>query len=209
MMSIGDILVGLSARRPLFHSEADFQHALAWELHSQSPDSALRLEYPIEGQTGRIYVDIWASSASLELAIELKYKTRRLVVTQEQKSFALKDQSAQDQGRYDFLKDVQRLEQITATHRSLRGCAVLLTNDSAYWRTPRNSDTVDAAFRTHEGRIATGRLSWGARASSGTKRTREDPIVLNGTYRLSWRDYSEPSRGSYGKFRYLAVEVRG
>ena len=29
-MNIKQILLGLSTNRPLFHSEADFQHELAW-----------------------------------------------------------------------------------------------------------------------------------------------------------------------------------
>jgi hypothetical protein len=33
------------APRPLFHSEADFQHALAWRLQEQHRQISIRLEY--------------------------------------------------------------------------------------------------------------------------------------------------------------------
>jgi hypothetical protein len=34
----------LAQRRPIFHSEADLQLALAWELQTSYPDAAVRLE---------------------------------------------------------------------------------------------------------------------------------------------------------------------
>ncbi len=54
------LLRKLAAKRPLFHSEADFQHALAWELHEDDPELAIRLEYPVRTQDTTIHVDIWA-----------------------------------------------------------------------------------------------------------------------------------------------------
>ena len=38
-----DILTDLAEKRSIFHSEADFQHALAWEMHRREYD--IRLEY--------------------------------------------------------------------------------------------------------------------------------------------------------------------
>ena len=37
-------MAALARVRPLFHSEADFQHAFAWQLHSAHPDARIRLE---------------------------------------------------------------------------------------------------------------------------------------------------------------------
>ena len=33
MFDISDLLTGLAESRKVFHSEADFQHALAWQIH--------------------------------------------------------------------------------------------------------------------------------------------------------------------------------
>lgn len=207
MVSLRNALASLSRKRPVFHSEADFQHALAWEVHERSPTYAIRLEYPIESQDGRIHVDIYAFAGDLAFAIELKYKTGGLAIAQKRESFVLKNQAAQDLGRYDFLRDLWRLEQVVASSTGGAGFAVFLTNDSAYWKLPRSRNTVDSPFRIHEGRIVSGHLSWERRASAGTTRGREAPIVLAGTYALSWADYSQPSRDTYGRFRYLLVEV--
>lgn len=207
MIDIGRLLRALAATRPVFQSEADFQHALAWEMHLQHPTCSIRLEFKPPQLDKRAYLDIWAVDKGKILAIELKYKTRLLDVRIGQESFHLLDQSAQDLARYDFLKDICRLERIVFSTTSSMGYAVFLTNDSAYWKPPRNSGTVDADFRIHQGRVLAGSLHWGSGASRGTMRGREDTISIKGVYSLNWQDYSKPSKASYGKFRYLLVEV--
>jgi hypothetical protein len=178
MIDLPALLADLAQTRPVFHSEADFQHAFAWRLHEQHPDFAVRLEYrpPIAG--ARLYVDVWATTGSAVLALELKYKTRRLQVTVNGEPFDLMDQSAQDHGRYDTIKDLCRLERIAGarTAGTFTGYGVLLTNDSAYWTAPRSNEAVDSHFRVHEGRTICGDLTWGAATGAGTMRTREGAL---------------------------------
>jgi hypothetical protein len=59
MINVHQIMKTLAVERPVFHSEADFQHALAWELHRQMPEWAMRLEYRPRKILGRRAVDIW------------------------------------------------------------------------------------------------------------------------------------------------------
>ena len=199
------IIDRLSSLRPIFNMEADFQFALGWEIQKKFPDWTVRFEHKPTNLKDRIFVDLWIKGDQTS-AIELKYKTRKLDVNVKGESFNLLDQSAQDIGRYDFLKDVERLENIVSTHDNVKGYAVILTNDSAYWKSP-TTETVDAEFRMHEGRILNGELAWGTEAGAGTMRKREKPIKLTGTYKLSWKDYSQVSSTSYGKFRYLFLEI--
>lgn len=208
MFDIDGLLTGLAANRKVFHSEADFQHALAWCIHESMPESQVRLEVDVmQVEGGRMFQDIWLPVEGI--AIELKYKTRGLGVEQDGEPFALRDQSAQDQGRYDFLWDVQRLEELLRSkpEQCKAGYAVLLTNDSSYWNVPPQRDTVDADFRLHEGRDISGTLTWADRASPGTMSGRKSPIQLQGPYRLRWQDYSSFPGKSYGRFRYLAASV--
>lgn len=207
MIDIGQVISTLAKKRPIFHSEADFQHAFAWEVHQELPTASVRLELPIQVKNRSLHIDVWVADQDAILPIELKYKTRGLSVQVGDEQFRLKDQSAQDLGRYDFMKDIQRLEQVAATHRNVTGYAILLTNDSAYWVKPANHSTVDANFRIHDGRIVEGVLGWGANASDGTKKNREQPIGLQGRYRLQWIDYSHQSSARYGEFRLLVVKV--
>lgn len=203
---IAKTLAELSKIRKVFHSEADFQHAFAWELQKLSPDLLIRLEYKPPLIEARIYLDIWASGKDASYAIELKYKTRGLRVEGDE-SFHLLNQSAQDVGRYDFLKDIERLEQVVAARSNTTGYAILLTNDPAYWNPSKNTATVDASFRIHQGQTIKGELGWGHGASKGTMKSRENAVVLRGTYVMDWRDYSAIDDSTYGKFKYLLIKV--
>ena len=207
MIDMDGLMESLADSRKVFHSEADFQHALAWHIHQAMPESQVRLEVDVmQVEHQRRFLDIWLPLEGI--AIELKYKTRGLELEQDDEPFVLRNQSAQDQGRYDFLLDIQRLELMRSSLEQCKaGYAVLLTNDSSYWKVPTQRDTVDADFRVHEGRAVLGALAWAARASSGTVGGRESPIQVRGSYRLRWREYSNFPGKSYGSFRYLAVSV--
>ncbi len=121
------LLEDFSRHRPVFHSEADFQLALAWHIHEKFPDSQVRLEYkPFRDEN--IYLDIWLQVPGV--AIELKYTTQKLKTERDGEVFSLRSQSAQDTRRYDFISDIARLERIVRDSGPTRaGFAVLLTND--------------------------------------------------------------------------------
>ena len=95
------LMEGLSRSRPIFHSEADFQHALAWRLHETVPEIEVRLEFrPLPQEN--IYIDIWIPKG--RIAIELKYLTRKLLADWRGETFMLRNQAAQATKRYDFLE---------------------------------------------------------------------------------------------------------
>jgi hypothetical protein len=142
-----------------------------------------------------------------EIGVELKYKTRRLVAESEGEHFALEDHSAQDLGRYDFFRDIERLEHFVLSSPSRSGVALFLTNDSAYWRPPGRPSVGYRQFAMTESRVASGQLVWQEGAGEGTRKNRESPIKLRGTYPIQWKDYSTLQPGSYGQFRYVIVQV--
>ena len=85
MLDIESLLTGLAESRRVFHSEADFQHALAWQIHQAAPHSQVRLEvnaFPVQDR--RRFLDIWLPVEGI--AIELKYATRKLELDQEGES---------------------------------------------------------------------------------------------------------------------------
>lgn len=201
----------LAVERPVFHSEADFQHALAWRIREKGLDSNVRLEYkpPINIGKKEMQLDIWL--AKLGVAIELKYKTGKPKeeIRHNGELFTLRNHSACDIGRYDFLKDIQRLESLSQFPDAKVGVAILLTNDHLYWNGPTRKDTVDADFslRGDPGLLIQGEMAWSERASAGTKRGRVDSIRLMGAYKAQWRAYSRITDESYGEFRYLMISA--
>ncbi len=182
-LGIHGLMRKLSESRPIFHSEADFQHALAWLIHDTMPESQIRLEYPFRCDGKTVYLDIWLPTE--RIAIELKHLTRKLKRDCNGEPFDLKNQSARNIRRYDFLDDIQRLENLADIKEepARAGFAVLLTNDPAYWEVPtsRWESTNDADFRLHKDHKLSGKCKWADRASPGTKKGREDPIHLKET----------------------------
>jgi hypothetical protein len=207
MIDVHAALAALAAHHPIFHSEADFQHAFAWSLHVSHPDAAVRLERPVPTPLKVMHVDLVATRGNDVVACELKYKTRELDAVVRGEHYALQSHAAQPIGRYDFLMDVARLEAVRHALSATSCWAVLLTNDSAYWSEPGSIDGISASFSLSPGRTCSGTLQWGAATSAGTRRARERPITLAGHYCFQWRDYSTVDVPSRGRFRYLAVEV--
>jgi len=199
----------LAAKRPIFNSEADFQLALGWEIQLAHPAARLRMEYRPAYLDRRGYLDLWAADAGWTAAIELKYFTRALDLVVGGERFELLNQGAQDISRYDFVRDVERVESVVRAQPGVRGYALALSNDSSYWRVPAYSrTTIDAAFRLHEGSTLNGRLAWATSAGAGTTRGRDKEHLLHGTYPLNWADYSRVADGPAGTFRFLLVEAR-
>lgn len=200
-------LKALAFQRPLFHSEADFQHALAWTIQTHSPTATIRLERPFLVEQKSIYADIWIIDERKVLVLELKYKTRSLATTYADEPFILRNHSAHDLGRYDFVKDIQRLETIVTSLPDAVGYAVFLTNDGNYWLPARSPHSIDSDFRLFEGRVLQGTLQWGAQASVGTMRGREEPLTLRGSYLVRWNPYSRVGATTAGQFHCTIVRV--
>jgi hypothetical protein len=200
-LDIHAILGGLAHERNVFHSEADFQHAFAWRIHRDLPDAKIRLEVPMElalpAEHERVHIDVLVDGI---WAIELKYKTRQSEYAVGEEGFVLRGHGAQDFGRYDFVKDIQRVEAVVLEGPCTGGYAIMLTNDDQYWK---RSDrcTMDAAFRIADGQTIGGTLRW-ADPSRPWLKGRADDLLLRGRYALSWTGYSELG------FRYVVIQVR-
>lgn len=204
MEDLCELMAALAFARPLFHSEADFQHAFAWQLHASYPNARIRLETRIRpGER----LDVFAVIDGRRIAVELKYLLRKLTATIEGELYELPNQAAQDIGRHAFVKDIGRLERMRIEGLADDAYAVALTNDPGYWRPSSREGTIDAAFRLHEGRRLAGVLAWAAHAGAGTTDGRQTPIKLGGDYLVMWRDYSKIGDERASQFRYLAVEV--
>lgn len=192
----------LAGRRPVFHAEADLQHALAWELARARPAASIRLERPFRLGGETLHLDFVALESNVSVGVELKHWTRKLVATVDGEEFRLSD-GADDAASYDFWKDVSRLERLVSAGVLQRGFVVALTNVPGFWQ-PRSAGTIFESYRLHEGRTATGSLAWAAHASPGSTGSRSSPIQLAGTYTLQWRNYS---RVANHEFRYVVVAV--
>lgn len=215
LFDLPSVMKKLAETRLAFCSEADFQHALAWTIHQLYPDTELFLEYPFRPQIENhekpdvYYLDILMTNPCFgKIAVELKYKTKKaeVLLTQEKKEKAmLRNQGAQDLARYDFIKDIVRLEK--AAEICKQGFAVFLTNDDAYWNKPGRDNQIDTLFRIHEGRtLGPGTLSWNQNAGSGTTKGRQESLDLKGSYDAKWQPYPTQNEKENG-FKLLILEI--
>ena len=208
-VELEDLLRRLAARRPVFHSEADLQHAFAWEAHQMDSDLQVRLETHPE-PTVRLDLLLSRPDLGLHTAVELKYLTAGWSGEVGGERFALKNHGAQDVRGYDVVKDIGRLERFAFAGSGWNGVFLAISNDSSFWRPVTHGRATNAdAFRTYEGVTMAGVHAWGPHTGVGTMRGREAAIELLGSYRLRWRDYARVDASPSGTFRSLAIDVAG
>ena len=193
----------LAVRRPVFCSEADFQHELALEIRTIDARLKVRLEWPL-ASTIRGAIDLIVIGEE-RCALELKYLCKKFETTLDGEQITLRHHGAPDQRRYDVCKDLRRIEEYV-TMPGCSGGVLVLTNDPCYWKPSSRNDNVDAAFHLNESKALTGCLMWNERAQPGTIKRRESSLDIKGTYLLKWRDYCELP-GPAGLFRYLWIPV--
>ena len=198
------VLAALAAKRPMFHSEKDFQLHLAWELKSLG--SEVCLEYHPARLDGNTVIDIFVERPE-RVAFALRYRMRPFRYEIKGQRYALKANVATYFARYDFWRDVERIETVVGHGTASRGCVLFLTNAPQYLSISKRKDANDAAFRMHEGRaVSAGSLKWSPGTAAGSMKGLEKPIYLSGRYTLHWSDYSKLP-GTNGRFRYLLLEV--
>ena len=181
----------LCEKRSVFHSEADFQFAFAWEIQRLYPQADIRLEYPSIKEPKK-YKDLIVKHKGYVYPIELKYKTKKLSISIGEEQYFLKDHGAQDLGAYDCIKDICRIESL-ANHLSgfRNGFVIWLTNDPFYWRLPSRPDVGYAEFSIHNGSKKSGLMRWGSNLGAGTIRGRESDLLLRSEYEVTWNGYSD------------------
>lgn len=208
-MRLTEILAQLALRRPVFHSEADFQHALAWEIQSAFPHYDIRLEYNPQAFDSRTYIDIWIrTNTGDNIAIELKYKTKNTKIKIKEEVFELQNHGAPANNRFLVVKDVHRIDHVVKKVPRTTGYVIFLTNNQEYWQAWKVKDTKDKAFRLQEGRILTGTLKWRDNTAISTINKLGESLSLNGEYSLIWENYVNFSRVRYGAFKFLMVKVQ-
>ncbi len=206
-MSILHPIQNLCLKRKLFHSEADFQFALAWEIQKCYPTANVRLEY-CPAEAPNMHIDIIVEMDNGVFPIELKYKTLKTTTQIDGESFNLRYHGAQDLGKYDFMADLQRIERLRALlPRFNKGYAVMLTNDPSYWNPSTTGNTVGEAFNLYDGTVKTGQMIWAEHTGEGTQKGRTMPITLSGRYEIRWQDFNRVGSGRNGLFRYTIIEV--
>lgn len=206
----------LAPVRPVFHSEADFQHALALSLGNAGFD--VRLEKPLDakinGEPARCELDLLVSAERQSAtAIELKYFRKAWSGTIDRESFRLVDTWGTNLSRFDCWADFQRVQAIVDAGYAEVGYAVALTNASDAWSVDTSlGDTFAKHFSINDGRrFESGQeLRWHKNPTANSvssKRLAHSPIVVPNDGVCEWRSYRRLP-GKHGEFRFLIMETK-
>lgn len=208
--TVADVMARLATVRPVFHSEHDFQHAFGQVLQILAPSCGIRLEVPqVHSPQGKVeHVDLLCIGQHGRTAIEFKYFKAPWTGTVSagdglgDETFRLRDHTAVDVARRDYVFDIARLEQLCAAQPGTNGAAIMLSNGPGLWLPPKAPPlTRDREFRIHEGVVLSGTLLWGG--GDYPKNAR----ALAGAYAIAWQPYSNLP-GPRGEFRWVAAEIR-
>lgn len=180
-------------KRSAYYSEAAVQLKIGIELYKR-----LKVEPMMEKKIPKIkrneYLDIFINTnTGRRYGIELKYKTTNV------NRFQYVKQGAQNNGRYDFLKDVQRLEKLKSIKKIHKGFAILLTNDASYWSKLRTGSAV-AQFELPDSKTL--KKKFKARWKGRKGKT----ITLARQYTIKWSSECDCRNGK-APFRYCLIEM--
>ncbi len=205
---IEHVIDELKTRRKIFFSEADFQLEMGWVIKELYPDVKVYPEFSPKFDSN-MHIDILVIQEGKWIPIELKYKTKKSSFNIDEIQYNLKNQLAKDSNSYLYLRDIQRIESVKKNVAKFQeGFAIFLTNDPTYSKKPQKTDCVYKEFSLEQGIIRKGTLDWSSEASEGTKKGREEKIVLEGTYRMDWKEYSKINETSAGSFIYLINHIK-
>lgn len=84
----------IKEKRKVFHSEADFQFALAWEIKRLYLEVDVRLEYAYKVEDKIYHIDILVMIEGKFIPIELKYKTLKKSLIVDDEEFTLRNHGA-------------------------------------------------------------------------------------------------------------------
>lgn len=227
-LDIEDFFKNIGASQILLNNELHLQMLLAQHLQNKGyrifyeylvPASSLNGIYLRKNKNGNLqemYIDLVVSDEKGKeyIPIELKYKTRKLnqtavIFNKKQNGVdVLRDQGAQDLGRYGFWRDIYRLELVRNNYAAVRnGIALFVTNDPAYINNTNDPHVNYYDFHMKDGRTnVSGPLDWQNNNSKIAKA--HLGFTLAGTYDIQWTPIGSHSNPrSRADFSYCLVVV--
>ena len=172
-----DIHNFLKQQKELLFNEFDFQMQLALYLRNTGKYDDVESEYFIPTKNtdflkgydwdSNMRIDLVVRKGKEYLPIELKYVTKKVIRDYERFGVEirgmeiLKNHGAQDIRRYDFWKDVRRVELVKNIFLAVKnGIAIFLTNDPSYTKDPKPDSVCYPFSMSGNNSIGGGKMDW-------------------------------------------------
>ncbi len=213
-INVENIIEAFGKQNRIFYSEAQLQFALAWEIQKETVNKnynyTVFLEYmSMYYNNKRFYTDIIVMDNCSKdyIAIELKYKTKEY----DHNGMILKNQGAEDCGRYDYLWDVKRLELLKhkeaqyTYNNNLKYCekayAIMVTNDHLYWTRGRRG-TLSESFYIDDSRSIKENNVMNWKETKNWNKSRPGLTFKRSYPNFKWKSYTGD-----GNFKYLITVI--
>lgn len=224
---IDKIMNKLKESPGFFVSEAHFQMSFAKEL-IQLKKYSIYPEYPVKGMPGedgkdkRDEIDLCVvDKHNKKTFIEFKYKTKenKVVINNDEGiPIILKNHLAQNLGRYDCWKDIERLEFHVKKKDADQGFFIFVTNDNAY----KNDNNLEKskfgqAFSIKDGNHQAGKKEWpdkeawngdDEKRKKSIGKNRLDPIEIGNDYVIKYSSFNKAKSGNNKEFYQMIVEIK-
>lgn len=208
-----DVEQFLSGESVLFSNESDLQLRLSCYLKHLGHYDRVEVEYYVPYQELKLlnsslnhtnfpwdsdlYIDIVVEKDGQFVPVELKYPTKdiwgaftRFGVAVTAKVPMLKNQGAQDIVRYNYWKDVRRIEALRQAYAEtiVGGLAVMVTNDSSYRTSPTSNSFGYSRFSIKDGRVVTQPQDRNMAWQNNVKVAATHPnFEIDNSYEIRWR----------------------
>lgn len=191
------------------YNNVEVEYYVPYTELKQNNSSLTKANFPWQSD---LYIDIVVEKDGKFVPIELKYPTKgfwkptnRFGVGVKTKVPMLKNQGAQDIVRYNYWKDVRRIEALKKAYAEtiVGGLAIMVTNDLYYKNSPTVSNVSYAHFSVKDGRVVKQpqdrNMSW----LNGVKVAKNHPnFHVDSTYGLHWKTMK-----NMADFSYLILDV--
>ena len=223
-----DVVQFLLGESVLFSNESGLQLRLSCYLKLSGHYDRVEVEYYVPFQElqrlnpslttsnfpwdSDLYVDIVVEKDGQFVPIELKYPTKdikgsfsRFGVAVTAKVPMLKNQGAQDIVRYNYWKDVRRIEALRQAYAAtiVGGLAVMVTNDPSYRTSPTSNSFGYSRFSIKDGRVVTQPqdryMAWQNKVKVATTHPK---LEIDNSYVIQWQQMPKNSG-----FWYLILDV--
>lgn len=202
---LNNILSDFGHNNRIFHSEAELQFCIAWELKNRNRDIDVWFEYPaeqIKNEHKRIpQIDLVIQNNNLLFPIEIKYAKGNLSY----KNINLSNKPLDE--CFDVAKDIKRLEDFSEKYDNFdKGYVIVVSNNFSWFKDHRPSSkvfTYDSYLLDHDSNILTGMIKY----KIDDNHKSQQIIELKGKYDTKWQEYCSLGNNINEIFKYLIIEI--
>jgi hypothetical protein len=194
----------LGLKKTIFHSEAEFQFKLAWEIKETNQNIEVLFEYPainIKGNHRRTpMIDLVFKQDGNIFPVEVKYAKGDLEFGEYKLANKPTDESI------DVIKDIRRIEDFVSAYDNCDHGYVIVLSNHKKWFDSKKPDSKVFSNRSHLTDDSNNALTGIIDYKTGID---ENVVEIKGKYPTKWSDYTVLDiNHKNNTFKYLIFEIK-